>query len=425
MLDKEFEYTYPKELLPLLDDDIRYCKIDEETHIVIPRIDLSTTLCGTDNKEKRSSHSTIRSSNFCSECVSRNHASFAKGYWSHLTWIDTKNNELLSEDPLYNKLQELFHNNHRLKIKRKQSKSVITHLYLMIKEDMFSVDWVDETFLEMKILDYKFQAIQWFFLGFNMKRIVTVNEIKFANDFKFYDIIFLTQIIENFTFPTSFFKLKDMHHLQIVENEKVKITHIPESLWNFTNLQFLRIIAPNIETFPSNLSKFTSLTRLEITISPEVNINLAGIKSLMTIKITDMQLEKVPNLSSQPYLKKLELQGNNFEEFNLTFDKNPRLRSLNLRNCNINEFHIESAMLKDIDISNNMLEEIPKCFTKMKINFLNISNNPIENLRQECKKAFPNATIIQQSRQKDAKNRINLMGRKTNAVIGDRLLIVI
>jgi len=114
--------------------------------------------------------------------------------------------------------------------------------------------------------------------------------------------------------------------------------------------------------------------------------NAEGIQYCISLEELDMsgnKLSAVPELKNMTKLKSLNLSGNKFTELPDEICGAPKLENLNMDKNKIASLAAgfsKLTLLKSLTLSDNELQEFPDVLTKLMIETLNISGNPIEYL---------------------------------------------
>lgn len=165
--------------------------------------------------------------------------------------------------------------------------------------------------------------------------------------------------------PETLSQLTQLHSLNLADNE---LTTLPEWLSKLTELRALDISANKLATLPTWLSKFTFLRMLKIggnqlTLLPE---SLEQLTLLKTLDISENKLTTLPWLGQLTQLEVLDISCNQLSTL-------PESITLLKR-------------LKVLDLTSNCLKCIPESIGKLEeLEFFNLGNNQVEELPKSLK----------------------------------------
>ncbi len=176
--------------------------------------------------------------------------------------------------------------------------------------------------------------------------------------------------------PESLAQLTQLQSLDISRNQ---LTALPESLSQLTQLQSLDISNNQLTALPESLSQLTQLQKLNIANNQltELPESLSQLAQLQSLDIFNNRLTPLPeSLSQLTQLQALNISGNQLTELPESLSQLTQLQSLNISNNQLTELPeslSQLTQLQSLDISNNQLTELPKWLVKLiKLSYLNV-----------------------------------------------------
>ena len=159
--------------------------------------------------------------------------------------------------------------------------------------------------------------------------------------------------------PISFGKLKKIRILNISGNN---LTELNELFGEFTNLQLLNISGNKLTKLPKSIWKLQKIEELYIHNNELTELDETFNKlRLKTLNLSYNYFTQIPITSINTGIEKLDLSHNNLKS---------------LRDDIEDIIHINKLYrLKEMDLSNNQLSELPESFHNFNLKTLNLSNN--------------------------------------------------
>ena len=202
----------------------------------------------------------------------------------------------------------------------------------------------------------------------------------------------LELILLNGTIPNSISKLKNLKSLFLYG---ANITKIPNSICALEHLEILKIHDSDLSSIPLEINKLKNLRTLSIKHCPLSEVpNLSGLNNIEIIDFDNKyDIESDDNLyreliSQIEYnldsLKRLNISQYKFsnELFELLLSKltesDDMKLELHLENCGISSLpkpYWDSIYLKELDLSGNKINRLPKEFFKAKIDKIDLAGN--------------------------------------------------
>ncbi|XP_018355580.1 PREDICTED: leucine-rich repeat-containing G-protein coupled receptor 5-like [Trachymyrmex septentrionalis] len=181
--------------------------------------------------------------------------------------------------------------------------------------------------------------------------------------------------------------------LNLDENKFNNIRHYGNSLSmiGLKNLHYLSVSGNNINTIESDAfqdnNELLFLNLSSNHIHDLYSTTFENLQYLETLDLSINQLENVPQLSNETEISTLYINSNNIKKIiSHTFVRMPKLMKLLMRENQIDEIDVNAFahlnLLKELDLSGNMLSSLPKGWTEslVSLKYLGLSENKFTSL---------------------------------------------
>jgi Leucine-rich repeat (LRR) protein len=184
--------------------------------------------------------------------------------------------------------------------------------------------------------------------------------------------------------PESLGQLTQLQSLNLSRNQ---LTALPESLGKLTQLQTLNLSYNQLTALPESLGKLTQLQTLNLSYNqlsalPE---SLGQLTQLQSLNLADNQLTALPeSLGKLTQLQSLDLSENQLRSLPEPLGRLQSLRSLVLHDNQLDDLPSAFSELRQLTIlslANNRFTSLPDCIEKMRVlRSLGLTNNRITSL---------------------------------------------
>ncbi|NEO88189.1 MAG: hypothetical protein F6J87_28620 [Spirulina sp. SIO3F2] len=172
-----------------------------------------------------------------------------------------------------------------------------------------------------------------------------------------------------------------------VAEDSERLTELPESLGQLTQLQTLDLSGNQLEELPESLGQLTqfqtlNLSHNQLTMLPE---SLSQLTQLQTLNLLGNQLEELPeSLGELTQLQALNLYNNELKELPESLSQLTQLQALNLYNNELKELPeslSQLTQLQELNLSVNGLKELPESLGQLtQLQALDLSGNELKEL---------------------------------------------
>lgn len=151
----------------------------------------------------------------------------------------------------------------------------------------------------------------------------------------------------------------------------MKLTELPESIWQLTQLTDLYLAENQLTALPESLGQLTQLQTLELSDNQLITLpdSLGRLMQLEILKLSHNQLSTLPKLLGQlPALHSLQLYNNNLGMLPEFIGHLSKLESLNIGKNSLTTlpgWFNQLENLQDLVLSDNKLDEFPKVLRSM------------------------------------------------------------
>ncbi|MEA5532792.1 COR domain-containing protein [Crocosphaera sp. XPORK-15E] len=184
--------------------------------------------------------------------------------------------------------------------------------------------------------------------------------------------------------PESLTNLTQLTTLYLSQNQ---LTNLPESLTNLTKLTRLDLSYNKLTNLPESLTNLTKLTRLDLSRNKLTNLpeSLTNLTQLTRLDLSGNELTNLPeSLTNLTQLTRLDLSGNELTNLPESLTNLTQLTALNLsynKLINLPESLTNLTQLTTLYLNDNKLTNLPEFLTNLtQLTELNLSGNRITNL---------------------------------------------
>jgi len=181
--------------------------------------------------------------------------------------------------------------------------------------------------------------------------------------------------------PESLFQLTQLQELNASGN---RLTWLPESLGHLVQLESLDLFGSDLRELPESLGQLTRLRSLDLGSNytlKSVPEQLRALRQLTSLRLSQLEVKILPEwLSELIELESLNIATNYLEVLPAWFTKFTRLRSLVARHNHIRELPEwigELTQLETLSLEYNRLTELPEALGHLHLNRLLLTGNPL------------------------------------------------
>lgn len=166
------------------------------------------------------------------------------------------------------------------------------------------------------------------------------------------------------------------------DHDGIKLDSLPESLWDLTHLQALRLSNNRLTQIPPAIVRLKELRVLDASLNQLTAVpdEIAGLLSLESLLLARNQLVDLPAVSL-PQLRALDLSHNRLSSVPLAIQQLKEIESLDLSYNQLSalpNWVTELTSLRDLNVEGNALTSLPDGFSRLhKLRYLNLARNRI------------------------------------------------